>query len=130
MSLTANLEKSCVNELIVPANHTSTTRLFLAKREVYETFEIYEDRKYKSWKIKRNKPLCHLPCRVKVEKQCDRFERGMVGYTKETGSPRNESLGIPTFTEVLQGQLKSSIALHLSESHLGTVLRGEPQSHR
>ena len=47
-----------------------------------------EDTKYKSGKIKRNKPLCHLPCREEiqkqggwvgekvqeVEKQCDRLE--------------------------------------------------------
>ena len=57
--------------------------LFLAK-----FISTFEDTKYKSWKIKRNKPLCHLPCREErqkqggwvgeklheVEKQCDRFE--------------------------------------------------------
>ena len=49
----------------------------------------------------------------------------MVGYDNEMGSPRNESLGISSFTEVPQGQLKSTITLLSAESRLGTVLRGE-----
>ena len=49
----------------------------------------------------------------------------MVGYVNEMGSPRNESLGIPSLTEVPQGQLKSTITLRSSESRFGTVLRGE-----
>ena len=33
----------------------------------------------------------------------------MVGYVNEMGSPRNESLGIPSLTEVTQGQPTSTI---------------------
>ena len=49
----------------------------------------------------------------------------MVGYVNEMDSPWNESLGIPSLTEVPQGHLKSTITLRSAECRLGTVLRGE-----
>ena len=65
--------------------HINNTVCFWPREKFISTSE---DTKYKSWKIKRNKPLCHFPCREErqkqrgwvgeklheVEKQCDRFE--------------------------------------------------------
>ena len=65
--------------------HINNTVCFWPREKFISTSE---DTKNKSGKIKRNKPLCHLPCReeiqkqggwvgeklLEVEKQCDRFE--------------------------------------------------------
>ena len=75
--------------IIVPANHTLTTQfVFGQERSLFPHPKTRNINHGKSWKIKRNKPLCHLPCREEiqkqggwvgeklhdVQKQCDRFE--------------------------------------------------------
>ena len=49
----------------------------------------------------------------------------MAGYINEMGWPRNESLGISSLTELVQGQLKSTITLCSSKSRLGLVSRSK-----
>ena len=46
--------------------HINNTVCFWPREKFISTSE---DTKYKSGKIKRNKPLCHLPCREEIQKQ-------------------------------------------------------------
>ena len=59
-----------------------------------------EDTKYKSWKIKRNKPLCHLACRE------ENAEIGRVGGRKTTRGRKNSV----TASRVIETEIQYMLA--------------------